>query len=284
MTQRSAMTDESSGVALALRPHVPAQRSAPLVDHDDELGYPAPSRLEVESLESSWILYPSDNDRPARATSTPSRKRGAHRGSSAPRTRGAHGHGYSAAPTRGRGAHRRRGPRPLRRTASWVGNLVVLVTIAAFFGLAVGPHTGAYRTTTMLTGSMRPLYPPGSVLVITPQPASEVAAGQVLTFNAPTEDRRVVTHRVVSVDHSGPKPTMVTKGDANNGNDPWTATISGDTVWRVQGAVPFVGRAIQELRRPSVQLVLTRGLPALLLLSLLVSIWRPARKSDGAHD
>ncbi len=152
------------------------------------------------------------------------------------------------------------------------------MVLAAFLGLAVGPHTGAYRTTTMLTGSMRPLYPPGAVLIISPQPVSELAPGQVVTFHAPLEDRRVVTHRVVSVDRSGSRPVMVTKGDANPGNDPWAAKLSDDTVWRVRGSVPHLGSAIQMLRTPLAQLVLTRGLPAILLLGLLVSVWRPERK------
>ncbi len=174
-------------------------------------------------------------------------------------------------------------PRPaLRREALVAGtaivNLAVLLALVALLGLAIGPHTGAYRTTTMLTGSMRPLYPPGSVLVITPQKASDLAPGQVITYNAPIEDRRVVTHRVIAVDHTGPYPVMETKGDANNGPDPWKATVKSDTVWRVQGVVPHVGRAIQLLRDPRAQLVLTRGLPAVLLLSLLVSLWRPERK------
>jgi signal peptidase len=159
-------------------------------------------------------------------------------------------------------------------------DVVLVVVVIAFLALAIGPRTGAYRTTTMLTGSMRPLYPPGSVLLLVPQDAADLAPGQVITFRAPVEDKRVVTHRVVSVDHSGPTPVIVTKGDANNGNDPWVATVTSDKVWRVKGVVPYLGRAIQELRRPTAQLVLTRGLPGVLLVVVLVAIWRPSREES----
>lgn len=164
-----------------------------------------------------------------------------------------------------------------RGLGRWLVNATVLVVVVVFLGLAVGPRSGAYQTTTMLTGSMRPSYPPGSVLVLTPMPVDDLEAGHVITFHAPVEDKRVVTHRVVSVDRSGERPVMVTKGDANSGADPWKAVVTQDVVWRARFAVPGVGRAIQELREPWAQLALTRGLPALLLVSLLVTVWRPER-------
>ena len=167
----------------------------------------------------------------------------------------------------------------LRRGLGWAGNLGVALVLLAFLGLAVGPQTGLYRTTTMLTGSMRPAYPPGSVLLLTREPVSALAPGHVVTFHAPTEDRRVVTHRLVSIDRSGERPVMVTKGDANPGVDPWRAAVNGETVWRVRAVIPQAGTAIRLMRDPLVQLLLTRWLPGLLLLVLLVSVWRPEPKN-----
>ena len=165
---------------------------------------------------------------------------------------------------------------PLRRTAVVALDLVGLVGVLAFGGLAVGPHVAEYRTLTMLTGSMRPHFPPGSVVVVAEKPASTLKAGDVITFNAPTEDRRVVTHRVTSVDHSGTKPKVVTKGDNNNADDPWGPfTIESPTVWQAKGAVPFAGHVIATLRDPQVQLATTRVVPILLLGWLLISVWRP---------
>ena len=269
MTQRSWAPREEA----VLVPAVRALR-APL---PSQVSIPAPRRPAPEPTSSSSTLHDPAHVAPTAppdfAGDVPLERSWARR---------AHEHGHQRV--------RRPAPtaspdlRPsLRRAAGLAANLVVVIAVAAFLALAVGPHTGAYRTTTMLTGSMRPLYPPGSVLVITPQPASALAPGQVITFNAPIEDRRVVTHRVVSVDHSGSKPVIVTKGDANSGNDPWTAKVTGDTVWRVRGVVPHVGSALRALREPRVQFVLTRGLPALLLLTLLVSVWRPRPAAAPRH-
>lgn len=157
---------------------------------------------------------------------------------------------------------------------------VLLSSLAVFLGLAVGPRTGRYQTLTMLTGSMRPQFPPGSVVVVTREPVEQVRPGDVLTFNAPTPDRRVVTHRVVRIDRSGDKPVVVTKGDANPGNDPWEAVLNDPYVWQARFAIPLLGDGIRLLRQPAAQLIATRLLPGALLLWLLVSIWRPAAGDD----
>lgn len=171
---------------------------------------------------------------------------------------------------------------PVRALAGLLLNVIVLTAVAAFLGLAIAPRTGEYRTLTMLTGSMRPGFPPGSVVVVTPQPVKDLRAGDVITFHAPTPDRRVVTHRVVSVDRSGPRPAVVTKGDANVGIDPWTATLQEDTVWQARFAVPHLGRAIIALRDPRTQLALTKVLPVVLVAWLLASIWR--KDAEDAKD
>src|SRR5438046_3063495 len=83
----------------------------------------------------------------------------------------------------------------------WVVRGIVALAVLAFAGLAVGPHVFGYRTLTMLTGSMAPAIDPGDVAVVTPLAVSEVTKGMVITYHIPVEDHRLVTHRVVSVEH-----------------------------------------------------------------------------------
>src|SRR5918998_3005273 len=104
----------------------------------------------------------------------------------------------------------------------WAVRGIVAVAIVAFAGLAVGPHVFGYRTLTMLTGSMSPSIDPGDVVVVTPIAVSEVTEGMVLTYKIPVEDHHLVTHRVVSVERGTDGTVIVqTKGDANDGVDPW---------------------------------------------------------------
>lgn len=169
--------------------------------------------------------------------------------------------------------------RPRRGPLHVVGTIcldaTVVAAVLALTALGIGPHFANYRTLTMLTASMRPAYPPGSIVVVTEEPVSTLKPGDVITFHAPTPNRPVVTHRVVTVEREGAATRVTTRGDANNAADPWGEfAINSATVWRARGEIPLAGHAIANLRRPEVQLVLTRALPLTLLAWLLVSVWR----------
>ena len=171
----------------------------------------------------------------------------------------------------------------LRRLGSLVSTLAVLVAGAAFLFLGIGPHVLGYRTATMLTGSMAPGISPGDVVVSVPKPAAEVAVGDVISYHIPVQDHRVETHRVVRVtrDTAG-RVSVVTKGDANNGVDPWVATIEGDTVWQTRAVVPHLGQVVRALRAPLVQGGVFWGALGLVVVLALVRIWAPATDESGA--
>lgn len=162
-----------------------------------------------------------------------------------------------------------------------------LATLAAtaatvfFLGVAVLPQTGLYRTVTVLSGSMEPAFSPGDLIVVTPQPARDVAVGQVITYAIPVGDRQVESHRVVEVLSGGDRPVVRTKGDANAAADPWIAQLDGGVVWRQRLTVPYAGRAIVFLRDPLLRRVTVLLFPALLLALGLIRIWRPEPK-EGA--
>ena len=90
-------------------------------------------------------------------------------------------------------------PRLLHRLARGLGNVLLLVVVLAFAGLAVGPHVLGYRTMTMLTGSMAPVINPGDVTVAVQEPTADLAVGQIISYQIPVDDHRVVSHRVVRV-------------------------------------------------------------------------------------
>lgn len=174
------------------------------------------------------------------------------------------------------------------RRASGVLTTAVLVTaLAGFLFLAIGPRFLGYQTATMLTGSMAPLINPGDVVVTVPTPVAEIRTGDVITYRIPVEDHRVETHRVteVLVNKDG-STTVRTKGDANNGADPWTATLNGTAVDRHVLTVPYVGQAIRVLRQPAILNAFMYGAPAVLVAGLLASIWRksPEGASGGQAD
>ena len=172
--------------------------------------------------------------------------------------------------------------RTLGLLAPWLVRGLLGLAVLTFLFLAVGPHVLGYRTMTMLTGSMAPEIEPGDVTVVTPIDVTDVTEGMVITYHQPIADHALVTHRVVSVDKSlDGTVTIQTKGDANEANDPWTATLAGDTAYQVQAVIPELGHLIQALRTPVLTQVLTYGAPTLLVGWLLLTIWRPTRDEEA---
>ncbi|MGY1841452.1 MULTISPECIES: signal peptidase I [unclassified Modestobacter] len=173
------------------------------------------------------------------------------------------------------------GKRALARASRWTVRLGVALAVLLFAVLAIGPHVLGYRTMTMLTGSMSPVIDPGDVTIVTPLPVDEVEPGMIIAYHIPVDDHRLVTHRVLSVEHGeNGTVTVETKGDANAAIDPWQATLQGDTAWQVQAVVPELGHLIEALRTPVVSQALVYGAPALLAGWLLLTIWRPVETTN----
>ena len=189
----------------------------------------------------------------------------------------AEGAGPSAA-TAGAGQPSRRG---LRILAAAVTSMLLAAAAAVLLAIAIGPRLGLFQVETVLSGSMRPRFSPGDLLVVVPERVSDVRAGQVISYHIPTGDHRVETHRIVRVAEPGPHPVVITKGDANAAADPWRARLHGRTAWRLVAVVPHLGSVIRTLRQPSFHVVAVLLIPLLLAAGALRSIWRPATAGDG---
>ena len=177
----------------------------------------------------------------------------------------------------GRPAH------PFRRALTVLSTTLFALALTAFLAMAVGPRIFGYHTLTMLTGSMAPLINPGDVVVTMPVPASEIKVGDIIIYHIPVEDQRVETHRVTQLTTNADGSIVVqTKGDANNGIDPWLATITAPTVDRHVATVPYVGQAIRTLREPLILNTLMYGAPAVLVVTMLVGIWRKSPDENTA--
>jgi len=167
--------------------------------------------------------------------------------------------------------------RTIRNTASIAFNaLATVISIVALVGFAVfaiGPHTGAYRTLSILSGSMTPAFAPGDVVIDTPLQGEDLRVGQVITYQAPTGGNEVVSHRVIEIVKAGDRPTFRTKGDANPAADPWTAKMNDDRLWRQRLVIPRAGHVIGALRRSAASRNGAFVALALLVLMGLRSIW-----------
>ena len=155
------------------------------------------------------------------------------------------------------------------------------VAFAVFVLLALLPHTGLYRTETVLSNSMKPYFGAGDLLVVTPEPLRDVRVGQVVSIHVPNGDHHVQTHRIVQVVRGGAHPVVRTKGDANEARDQFTARLDGKTAWRVRVVVPKVGWLIVWLRNPLLRLLTVFLAPAAFALMAVRRIWIDPEDGDA---
>lgn len=181
--------------------------------------------------------------------------------------------------------------RPFLRLLTKTGRL--LAAGSAAFALllllvvGVGPHSGRYQFLTVLSGSMRPNMPEGSVVLSTPTSAHALRVGDVITYRIPVEDRRVVTHRVIEVVEPG---VVRTQGDGNRDPDTWVARLQGQQVWQARVAIPKVGFALERLRQPATSRLLVLVVPLVLAVLWTRDIWKrddepapPVPASPASH-
>jgi signal peptidase len=107
--------------------------------------------------------------------------------------------------------------------------------------LIVVPKVAGATPLTVLTGSMEPRLPPGTLIVVKPTPVDEIRIGDVVTYQIESGRPEVVSHRVTEIVSSSDGGTaFVTKGDANS--EPDAALVLPEqvrgTLWY---SVPWLG-------------------------------------------
>ena len=110
---------------------------------------------------------------------------------------------------------------------------------------------GLCRADVVLSGSMRPAFSPGSVVLAVRSSAEAVETGDVIVYLPPAQPDSVpVAHRVVAVEREASSGTkaFLTKGDSNPAPDPWGAVTPTGPVWVVKGDVPLVGHLAAALK------------------------------------
>lgn len=138
--------------------------------------------------------------------------------------------------------------------------VTVLLLAVGVFVLAggVGFRMADLHVQTVLSGSMRPTISPGDLAITQGVPTSSLRVGDVIVFTPPNETQAVL-HRIASRQGD----VVTTKGDANSVADPWHASLTEATSYRLVFVVPYLGW-LTELR--SAALVAAGLLVALLIL------------------
>lgn len=149
------------------------------------------------------------------------------------------------------------------------GLILSLVIVVSVFPL-VPPFKNYYHSRTVLTGSMEPTIPKGSVVINQWADQKNLKVGDVITYQHPVDKKIIyITHRIVKIDKTGLLWRFETKGDANPASDFGLVTQAG-TEGKVILIIPLVGYLIEFFKTPA-------GFILLIVLPLLIFIIRQTR-------
>jgi signal peptidase len=131
-----------------------------------------------------------------------------------------------------------------RRIGTWTIRILLLAVLGiiafAIAVLTVIPRASHGTALTVLTGSMTPGIPVGSVVIDRPVDPGTLHVGDVATYQKQPGKAEYITHRIVKIDTSTTPAMFTFKGDANRGPDgtPVSATAIRGKVWF---HVPYLG-------------------------------------------
>ena len=117
------------------------------------------------------------------------------------------------------------------------GTLIMVAAIAVCLALMI-PKLAGYSSYVVVSGSMEPNIPVGSLALSKKVDPATLETGDVIVFVNPARGTTPITHRVVSNDTANGK--IVTKGDANESEDVNPATYE-NVVGKVEVHVPYAG-------------------------------------------
>ncbi len=100
------------------------------------------------------------------------------------------------------------------RVLAWV---VILGAVGLLAAAVLVPRVAGATPYAVLTGSMQPGLPPGTLIVVRPVDDADLALGDVVTYQLESGEAPVVTHRVVAMGYDGlGELRLQTQGDAND--------------------------------------------------------------------
>lgn len=135
---------------------------------------------------------------------------------------------------------------------------IVLGTAATllFVGACIAAPLLHLGFSPVLTGSMRPAFAPGDLLITAPAAVSSLRPGQIAVFTPPGESTPFA-HRITAVVGNPDHPVITTKGDANPAPDHWRATLHQDQVPVVVTTVPYAGNLLLWTQNPAQRAIFT---------------------------
>ncbi len=171
----------------------------------------------------------------------------------------------------------------LATVAKWIRRIVsavlVLAAVAVVTIASVALVQGTWQVNPVVSGSMRPGFAVGGIVISERIPMDQLALRDVMVFKNPLNPSNIMVHRIVVLTKNKSGQFVVrTQGDANNVKDPWTLTIHGKYVYIVRWSLPLFGYASVAYQNHRGLVLLATGVILLALAS--TTIFRPRRRGE----
>ncbi len=172
---------------------------------------------------------------------------------------------------------KQRGKNKIRKLISAAGTGMVLFVII-LCSLLVFPGMAGFHMFHVLSGSMEPEMPVGSLIYVREGQPEDVADGEIIAFYASQDSSGIITHRVVK--NNIVSGIFHTKGDANAKEDPMPVSYD-NYIGRVEKIIPRLGAVLTAMTsfqgKAAAACVVGLGV----LLNLLASRMGKEKETDG---
>ena len=126
---------------------------------------------------------------------------------------------------------------PVSAMCSALGTAILILLIVTCIPFTV-PKLLGYRAYTVISGSMEPEIPTGSLVYIKDTEPHEIQVKDVIAYYGGRDINAIITHRVM--ENSTAKRQFITKGDANRTQDMNPVSYS-NVIGRVELTIPKLG-------------------------------------------
>ena len=133
-----------------------------------------------------------------------------------------------------------------RAAAGHATNLAIaaaLELVTIFCAIMVGLVVTGHHLEQVITGSMQPTIPIGSLVLTERIPVSQLQVGDIMVFPNPDNAKQTIVHRIIWLSHDQQGDVLVkTKGDYNALPDNWTISRAASAeADRVTLVIPGAG-------------------------------------------
>lgn len=134
------------------------------------------------------------------------------------------------------------------KTALKIINTIIVALTVAVVLIVLGTKLLNIKMYTVLSGSMEPEYPTGSLIFVKPAVTSELEDGDVITYML--SETTIATHRIVSVENDGDGTlSFRTKGDANEIEDA-KPVLEENVIGTPVFTIPELGFFMNKIQNP----------------------------------